>query len=74
MVTGVAANWRLVENFELLTPGPIIGQGNWLTAVPSTNGDPTLATRIRNERTASYPSSWEFLVVHFAQNTAFDIP
>jgi hypothetical protein len=30
VVTGVAPNWRLVENFELLRAGQIRGQGNWL--------------------------------------------
>jgi len=28
---GVAAGWRLLDNFEGLTAGPIVGQGNWLS-------------------------------------------
>lgn len=26
---GVAAGWRLLDNFEQLTAGPVVGQGNW---------------------------------------------
>jgi hypothetical protein len=29
IVTNVAANWRLLENFDSLTAGQIAGQGNW---------------------------------------------
>jgi hypothetical protein len=29
-VSGVQANWRLIENFDFLPAGGIAGQGNWL--------------------------------------------
>ena len=30
VIAGVAPNWRLIENFDFLTPGPALGQGNFL--------------------------------------------
>jgi hypothetical protein len=29
-ISGVQANWRLIENFDFLSTGGIAGQGNWL--------------------------------------------
>jgi hypothetical protein len=37
-VSGVAAGWRLIDQFELMNPGHIGNQGNWQNALSSISG------------------------------------
>ncbi|HEV8540873.1 MAG TPA: LamG domain-containing protein [Verrucomicrobiae bacterium] len=38
VVTGIAPGWRLLDNFNFLSPGHIGGQGNWINALNSVSG------------------------------------
>jgi hypothetical protein len=38
VVTGVAAGWRVIDNFEFLNPGHIGGQGGWQNALTAISG------------------------------------
>jgi hypothetical protein len=37
-LSGVAPGWRVIEHFDLLTPGHIANQGNWQNALSSISG------------------------------------
>lgn len=84
VISGVAPNWRWIENFDLLTPGPVLGQGNFLNtegvfSVVQTDtnrvlgydgGDDLAAIRLQSLTVTEGQSNTLFFRVYIADNSS----